>query len=134
MPTVHVPAQLDVEHLMMAVKKLSPSELSKFKRQFVEWQKGNGGHAVAEAALIKEAKARMPITSERRLKSLIAKSERGTLTPKELVEYRTLAQQAERLDVQRVEALAELVRRRGKCTRVAPIIPKSSARGDRYDG
>jgi hypothetical protein len=33
MPTVQVPAQLTVEHLMAAVKQLSPAELGEFLRQ-----------------------------------------------------------------------------------------------------
>jgi hypothetical protein len=117
MPTVQVPAQLTVEHLMTAVKQLSPAELREFMRQFAEWQEQNGKQADEEAALIQATKARLPAADERRLKRLIAKSERGTLTPKELEEYRSLAQQAERLNVKRVEALAELVRRRGKPAR-----------------
>ena len=71
-----------------------------------------------EAPLIGAAKKRLPAADERRLKRLIAKSECGTLIPKELREYRSLVQQAERLNVKRVEALAELVRRRGKPARV----------------
>jgi hypothetical protein len=38
----------------------------------------------------------------KRLKRLIAKSERGALTPKELKTYRSLAQQAEQLKVARM--------------------------------
>jgi hypothetical protein len=67
-----------------------------------------------ETALIQAAKVRLPAADERRFERLIAKSERGTLTPKELDEYRMLAQRAEQLDATRVEALAELVQRRGK--------------------
>jgi hypothetical protein len=54
----------------------------------------------------------LPAADERRLKRLIVKSERGTLTPRELEEYRALAQQAEQTNVTRVEALAELAQRR----------------------
>jgi hypothetical protein len=118
MPTVHVPAQLTIEHLMAAVKQLSPAELREFKRQFAEWQKKNGKQENEEAALIQATKARLPATDERRLKQLITKSERGMLTPKELEQYRALAQQAERFNITRVEALAELVQRRGQPVRV----------------
>lgn len=118
MPTVQVPAQMTVEHLMAAVKQLSPAELREFKRRFTQWQEQDSKQADEEAALIQATKARLPAADERRFKRLIAKSERGTLTPKELEEYRSLAQQAERLNVTRVEALAELVRRRGKPVRV----------------
>jgi hypothetical protein len=50
-------------------------------------------------------------------KGLIARSERGELTRDELAEYQALAQEVQRLDVARVEALAELARRRGKSVR-----------------
>ena len=114
MPTVLVPAQLTVEHLMAAVKQLSPTELREFTQQFTAWQEKNGTWADEDVVLIQTTKARLPVADERRLKRLIAKSERGTLTPKELDEYRILAQRAEQLNVTRVEALAELVRRQGK--------------------
>jgi hypothetical protein len=114
MPTVLVPAQLTVEHLMAAVKQLSPTELREFTQQFIAWQEKNGTQADEEVGLIQTTKARLPVADERRLKRLIAKSECGTLTPKELDEYRVLAQREEQLNVTRVEALAELVRRQGK--------------------
>lgn len=117
-PPVHVPAQLTVEHLMTAVKQLLPDELREFKRQFAAWQEQNGQQTEEESALIQATKVRLPAVDERRLKRLIAKSERDTLSPKELNEYRALAQRAEQLNVTRVEALAELVRRRGKPARV----------------
>jgi len=109
MPTVHVPAQLTVKHLMAAVKQFSPDELDEFKRQFAEWQGQNGEQTAEESRLIQATKMRLPVAEARRLKRLIAKSERGTLTPKELDAYRALAQQAERLNVTRLEALTALV-------------------------
>jgi len=111
MPTVHVPAQLTVEHLMAAVKQFSPDELDEFKRQFAEWQGQNGEETAEEVKLIQATKMRLSVVEARRLKRLIAKSERGTLTRKELDVYRALAQQAERLNVMRLEALAEFVHR-----------------------
>ena len=117
MPTEQVPTRSTIERLMAAVKGLPPAELREFKRQFAKWQQ-NGKEVDEEAALIQATKKRLPAADERRLKRLIAKSERGTLTPRELEEYRSLVQQAEQLNVKRVEALAELVRRRGKPARV----------------
>ena len=119
MPTVLVPAQLTVKHLMAAVQQLSPAELYEFTLQFAAWQKRhsqniNSQQTDEEKTLIQIAKAHLPATDMRRLKQLMAKSERGTLTPKELDEYRALAQRAEQLNVTRVEALAELVRRQGQ--------------------
>ena len=118
MPTVSGSSQAAGERLMAAVKQLSPAELREFTRQFAEWWEQNGKRVSEEATLIQATKAHLPAAEERRLKRLIAKSERGTLTAKEVDEYRALVQRAERLDVTRVEALAELVRRRGKPARV----------------
>ena len=118
MPTVLVPAQLTVEHLMAAIKQLSPAELREFAQHFAAWQEKNGVQADEEAQLIQATKTRLPAAEERRLKRLIAKSERGTLSPKESDEYRVLAQRAEQLGVKRTEALAEIVRRWGKPVKV----------------
>lgn len=119
MPTVLVPAQLTVKHLMAAVKQLSPAELHEFTQQFTAWQKRNSKHTDdkqtgEETALIQVTKTRLPAAEARRLKQLMAKSERGTLAPKDLDEYRALAQRAEQLNVMRVDALAELVRQQGQ--------------------
>ena len=70
-----------------------------------------------DAAPIHVARARLPAAAEPRLKLLIAKSEQGTLTRRELAAYRGLAQDAQRLDAARTEALAELARRRGRSLR-----------------
>src|SRR5262249_59137684 len=70
-----------------------------------------------EAALIQAAKARLPAAAERRLKRLIARSERGQLPPRELADYQSLAQEAQRLDAARAKALAELAQRRGQSVR-----------------
>jgi hypothetical protein len=64
--------------------------------------------------LVQATRLRLPPKEERRLKRLIGKSERGTLSPKELTEYQELARRTEQIDVERLEALAELVRRRGQ--------------------
>ena len=67
--------------------------------------------------MIRVARGRLPAAAERRLKRLIARSERGRLTRDELPEYQALAQEVQRLDAARAEALAELARRRGKSVR-----------------
>lgn len=114
MATQPVPVALSVEQLLEAIKHLSPAELREFRQQFTAWQEHNGKQAEGDTALLRAAKARLPATAERRLQRLIAKSEQGTLTAKELADYQALAQRAEQINAMRVEALAELVRRRGK--------------------
>ena len=54
------------------------------------------------------------MSADRRLRALIARSERGRLTREELAEYQAPAQEAQQLDATRVEALAKLARSRGK--------------------
>jgi hypothetical protein len=64
-----------------------------------------------EARLIQAAQARLPVSAERRLRRLIARSERGLLTPQELAEYQSLTQETQRIDAARAEALAQLAHR-----------------------
>lgn len=115
MATVEVPISLTVEHLMAAVKQFSPDEFREFKQRLAAWeaQQTTPQHH-EEAALIRATQRRLPVADQQRLKRLIAKSERGTLTPKEVDAYRTLAQHVEQLNVTRTAALAALVQRRGQ--------------------
>jgi hypothetical protein len=100
-----------VEKLLKAVEELSPAERREFQRQLLSVPMTNGAGTATESDLLTEARARMPITRHRRLRRLIAKSERGTLTAKELAEYQALAHEARALDVVRLQALAELAHR-----------------------
>lgn len=107
-----------VDDLLAAVQRLPPEKLRQFARRFAEWQEHNGGRTSHEAALVRATRMRLPPADGRRLKQLIDKSERGTLSAEELPEYQSLAQRAEEVDVARAQALAELVRLRGKPARV----------------
>ena len=75
-----------------------------------DWQQD----AADDRLLIQAARRRLSATDDARLRALIAKSEQGRLTDQEQADYRELAQRAERLNVHRVQALAELARRRGQ--------------------
>jgi hypothetical protein len=109
---------LSVEQLLEAVKHLSRAERREFQRQLAALQDQKDNQALDEAGLVRAARARLSAADERRLQRLIAKSEQGALTSKELAEYRSLALQAQQLDATRLQALAELARRRGKPARV----------------
>jgi hypothetical protein len=115
MPTVLVPAQLTVEHLMAAVKQLSPAELREFAQQFATWQEKNGAHPDEEATFLAavEENSRLPVAQQQRYERLRRKCERKTLTEPELAEYQSLLQQLEARNVQRVEALIALARLHG---------------------
>jgi hypothetical protein len=106
-----------VEQLLEAVDRLSPAQRREFQRRLAAREGRNGDREAEERALVRAACARLPAAAERRLKRLIAKSERGTLTPKELADYQALARDAQRIDAARAEALAELARRRGQSVR-----------------
>jgi hypothetical protein len=105
---------LSVERLLEAVEQLSPAEQREFQRRLAARQAANGSTEADERALIRAAQTRLPEAAERRLRRLIARSERGRLAPKELADYQALAQEVQRLDAARAEALAELARRRGQ--------------------
>jgi hypothetical protein len=114
MASAEASARSTVPQLMRTVKELAPAELSEFKRRFARWQEQNGGQDEEQTALVQACQARLRAAHERRLKRLIAKSERGTLGADELEDYRSLVRQAERLDAARLAALTELARRWGK--------------------
>lgn len=120
---------LTVEQLLEAVEQLSPAERREFQHRLIVRQGENGESSPDEETLVRTALARLPAAAERRLRRLIARSEQGKLTPKELTEYRSLAQEAQRLDAARADALADLARRRGQSVRTvkAAIEGESSA-------
>lgn len=99
-----------VDTLLDAVSQLPPDELDDFAFRFADWQQ----EAADDRLLIQAARRRLKAADDARLRALIAKSEQGCLTAQEQAEYRDLAQRAERVNVHRVQALAELARRRGQ--------------------
>jgi hypothetical protein len=119
MPTVQVPVQLTVDHLMTAIKQLSPAELHEFMQQFAAWQQHNGKQVEEEAVLLAriEENARLPTAEQRRYQQLRRQCERRTLTERELAEYQALLQQLEARNVERIEALIALAQRRGTTLR-----------------
>jgi hypothetical protein len=106
-----------VEQLLEAVEQLSPAEQREFQRRLAARQAADGSPGPDEATLVQAARARLPAAAERRLRKLIARSERGRLAPQELADYQSLAREAQRIDAARAEALAELARRRGQSLR-----------------
>jgi hypothetical protein len=120
------PGPLSLEQLLEAIDRLAPAQRRELERRLAGRRAEDGNAQSDEATLVRAAKVRLPAAAERRLKRLIARSERGLLTPEELAEYRALAQEVQRLDAARAEALAELGSRRGKSARSA----KGEIRGE----
>jgi len=113
MATPSPAAPLSLDQLLEAIDHLSPTQRREFERRLAERRAARGKEEPDEAMLVRAARARQTAAAERRLKRLIARSERGMLTREELVEYQTLAQEVQQIDVDRAEAVAELARRRG---------------------
>lgn len=115
MPTVQVPAQLTVEHLMAAVKQLSPTEWHEFQQQLAAWQAQNGAREVTEAELVAciKANSHLPAATQRRFNRLRRKRQAETLTPAEAEELQTLWQRVETMNVARLQALTTLAQQRG---------------------
>ena len=120
------PGPLSLEQLLEAIDRLAPAQRRELERRLAWRRVEDGNEESDEATLVRAAKVRLPAAAERRLKRLIARSERGLLTPEELAEYQALAQEVQRLDAARAEALAELGRRPGKSARSA----KGGIRGE----
>jgi hypothetical protein len=104
-----------VEHLLAAIKQLSPIELHEFTQQLTAWQQENGQPVAEEAMLLAciQANSRLPDAEQRRYERLRRKCERRTLTEREQREYQALLQQLEARNVKRLEALIALAQRRG---------------------
>jgi hypothetical protein len=120
------PGPLSLVQLLEAIDRLAPAQRRELERRLAWRHVEDGNKESDETTLVRAAKVRLPAAAERRLKRLIARSERGLLTPEELAEYQALAQEVQRLDAARAEALAELGRRRGKSARSA----KGGIRGE----
>lgn len=103
-----------VENLLDAVKQLSPDELAQFTTCLADWQESNGEDGPSESFLVRQTKLDLPMAEAERLRGLAAKSEQRALTDSELLEYRQLAERSERINATRVQALAELARRRSR--------------------
>jgi len=114
MPTVQVPAQLTVEHLMAAVKQLSPSEWHEFQHQLAAWQAQNGVREATEAELVTciDVNSRLPAATQRRFNRLRRKRQAEMLTPAEAEELQALWQRVETMNVTRLQALTTLAQRR----------------------
>ena len=119
MHTVQVPAQLTVEHLITAVKQLSPAELREFMQQFATWQDQHSKPENEDAILLAsiEENSRLPDPDQQRYERLRRKCERETLSGRELATYQELLQQLEVRNAKRIEALIALAQQRGTTLR-----------------
>jgi hypothetical protein len=114
MPTLHVPAELTVEHLLAAIKQLSPAEWREFQQRLSEWQAENGPQAEPEAALLAsiQENSQLPDADQRRFNHLRHKLQAEALSSPEEIELQELWERVEQMNVARLQALTRLAQRR----------------------
>jgi len=108
MPTVELPVQLTLEDIIQAARQLPEAEQQELTRQISAWQSSS---ARTDSDLVAMARKGLTVRQQRRFRALLSKSEQGTLSKQELAEYQELAHLAQRLDIERLDALTELSRR-----------------------
>jgi hypothetical protein len=110
MPIDHVPGPLTVEHLIAAIKQLSPAEWDEFQQQLAEWREQNGLRDEVEAPLVSSIKenSRLPDAKQRRFDRLRRQHQAGGLTASDEAELQALWQRVEQMNVARLEALTRL--------------------------
>ncbi|MBI3913009.1 MAG: STAS/SEC14 domain-containing protein [Chloroflexi bacterium] len=115
MPVVQVEAQLPTDELLRAVGQLNQSDLEQFVSQVIALRAKRQASSLprVEAELLLKINEGISPEIQARYNELIAKRQAETLTPDEYAELLRLTQQVEKLEVRRVEYLAELARLRG---------------------
>lgn len=115
MPVVQVEAQLPTDELLKAVGQLNQSDLEQFVSQIIALRakRQAPGLPRAESELLLKINEGVPPDVQTRYNELIAIRQAEALTPEEYKELLRLTQRVEKLEVRRVEYLAELARLRG---------------------
>ena len=114
MPVVQVEAQLPTDELLRAAGQLNQPDLEQFVSQVIALRAKRQAPSLprVESELLLKINAEVPSAIQTRYNELIAKRQAETLTPDEYKELLQLTQQVEKLEVRRVEYLAELARLR----------------------
>ena len=115
MPVVQVEAQLPTDELLRAVGQLNQADLEQFVSQVIALRAKRQAPSLprVESELLLKINEGVPRDIKTRYNELIAKRQAETLTPDEYEELLKLTQEVEKLEVRRVEYLAELARLRG---------------------
>jgi len=103
-------SQASIDRLLKAVEKLSSRERDEFEHRLAQRRFAS----VTDEQLVRTIQRGLDVAELARLRALISRSEAGRLSVSEQQEYRELAQHSERINAERVAALAELVRRWGE--------------------
>jgi hypothetical protein len=107
--------------LLRSVRRLPPAQRREFTRRLIGTTRRNGPRAAksdpADDALIETIKLKLSRRELVRIRRFGDKCSLGTLTPTERAEYMSLIAKADRMSLLRLQAIAELARRRGKSVR-----------------
>ncbi|WP_026369952.1 hypothetical protein [Kallotenue papyrolyticum] len=114
MTSIQVEAQISAEQLIRALEQLPPQELDALVDRVLAIRAVRAApHLPAdETELLLRINQGMPEDLRRRYEALVAKRDSATLTPEEHTELCELTDQLEKLEAERVAALAELARLR----------------------
>jgi hypothetical protein len=115
MPTINIEANISVETLVKAAEQLSTPDLQKFRSQVLAMTARRAASNVSqdEAQCLLQINQRLAPGLQEQYEELIGKREAETLTAEQHAMLLQLSQQAEAIDVQRLEALTKLSRLRG---------------------
>jgi hypothetical protein len=115
MTTVHVEAHLSSEDLLKAMEQLETAELERFVERLIDLKAQRSAPSLApcETELLAKINRGLPADLAARYQELIQRRRAETLSPEEHAELLRLSDQVEQLEVERVEALAELASLRG---------------------
>jgi len=109
-----VQAQLSFNDLLRGVEQLNSSDLKQFVSQVIAIQAQRQVPSMSrrESELLLKINQLVPYNIQKRYDELIAKRQAETLTSAEYQELLHMTEQIERLEVQRLEYLAELAKLR----------------------
>lgn len=115
MATIPVQIQLSVPDLLKAVAQLDRSEFDKIVGQLLILQAQFKGHGLGSIPdeLKQKVTGSLPPDQQQRYQELIGKRENESLTANEYSELLELGEKAEKLQVERLEYLAELAQYQG---------------------
>lgn len=115
MPTIQVEAQMTAGQLLKAVKQLPRPELDSFVEQVIMLRACQRAPRLVqvETELLTKINQGLGTQDQRRFDNLVSKREIEDLTADENAEFLRMTNLLEALNVERMEALAELARIRG---------------------
>lgn len=112
MPLIRIEADLTAGQLLKAVEQMPPEDLDRFVEQVVVLRASQRAPRLsqAEAELLEKINQGLAAQDQHRYDELVARRETEDLTPDENAEFLRLTNLFEALNVERMEALAELAR------------------------